>query len=635
MRSLLRTRVLVASTLLLGVAVGLSSAPALSAGGTITSRGPAAAATYASDSTTSLTLALPTGAQIGDVLIASLGFGASGATSQPILTAPAGWTLSSRTNHGADGTLAVYWHVLASGETTYTWTTNFRVGGAIFLAAFAGVDTTQPIDVAAGASVARGTSASTPSVTTTAANDALVASYFGYRSGGAGTTWAAPAAMTELGDATNGGSRSGSMDYAFQASAGASGAETATASGSQDYAVATLSALRPAGGTSDTTPPVISGVAAGSVTTTGASISWATDEASDSQVEYGTTTGYGSSTAIDSTAVVSHSRSLSGLTAGTLYHYRVKSRDSAGNLASSPDFTFQTTTAADTTPPVISGVAAGSVTSTGASVSWSTDEASDSQVEYGTTTGYGSSSAIDSTAVLNHSRSLAGLAAGTLYHYRVKSRDAAGNLATSGDFTFQTSTTGGSAGPADTFDSNTLDPARWIATPSGSTVAALNQELEITHPAGAWTKGMLQSATPHDQTGKSLQIQVKRAANGALGGATFGETTIFLWLDATHYVSFFMAGGSLTARVNTGSGEVNLNPAWPAYNAANMQWLRFREASGTLYWEYASGATSPGTWTVLASRADPFALSAVTLRIVAGANTSSADTAKFDNVSTS
>jgi pectate lyase len=41
--------------------------------------------------------------------------------------------------------------------------------------------------------------------------------------------------------------------------------------------------------------------------------------------------------------VTSHSASLSGLSAATVYHYRVKSRDAAGNLATSGDFTFTTT----------------------------------------------------------------------------------------------------------------------------------------------------------------------------------------------------------------------------------------------------------------------------------------------------
>ena len=40
--------------------------------------------------------------------------------------------------------------------------------------------------------------------------------------------------------------------------------------------------------------------------------------------------------------VTSHSVGLTGLTASRLYHYRVKSKDAAGNLAVSSDFTFTT-----------------------------------------------------------------------------------------------------------------------------------------------------------------------------------------------------------------------------------------------------------------------------------------------------
>src|SRR4029079_19270876 len=40
--------------------------------------------------------------------------------------------------------------------------------------------------------------------------------------------------------------------------------------------------------------------------------------------------------------------------------------------------------------------------------------------------------------VTSHSVGLSGLAATTTYHYRVRSQDAAGNLAVSGDFTFTT-----------------------------------------------------------------------------------------------------------------------------------------------------------------------------------------------------
>ncbi len=136
--------------------------------------------------------------------------------------------------------------------------------------------------------------------------------------------------------------------------------------------------------------------------------------------------------------VTSHSQALSGLTASTLYHYRVKSRDAAGNLATSGDYTFTTTSASDTTAPTISAVANSGLSSSGATITWTTSEAADSQVEYGTTTSYGSSSALNSAMVTSHSQALSGLTASTLYHYRVKSKDAAGNLAISGDYTFTT-----------------------------------------------------------------------------------------------------------------------------------------------------------------------------------------------------
>jgi hypothetical protein len=187
----------------------------------------------------------------------------------------------------------------------------------------------------------------------------------------------------------------------------------------------------------DTTPPVISAVQSTNVSNIGATISWTTNEPSDTQVDYGTTTAYGSSTALNTSFVVSHSQTLSGLTASTLYHYRVKSRDAAGNLATSGDFTL-TTSAPDTTPPTITNVQPSSIGSSGATITWTTDEVADSQIDFGTTAAYGSSTTLDTNAVTNHSQTLSGLSSNTLYHYRVKSRDPSANLATSGDFTFTT-----------------------------------------------------------------------------------------------------------------------------------------------------------------------------------------------------
>ena len=226
-------------------AFGLSASQAIpAAAATIQPRGAAASATYASDSATTLKLTVPTGTQSGDVLVASLGIGKSGASAEPTLTAPAGWNLVSRTNYGTSDSIAVYTHTFAAGETSYSWTTNVTVGGTLFVAAFGNVNTATPVDVFGGAATTTaGTSFSAPSVTTTKAGDEILASFFGYVGGGTGNSWTAPSGMTQIGNANNGGSRSGALDDLLQATAGASGQKTATSSVKESYGIGALTAL--------------------------------------------------------------------------------------------------------------------------------------------------------------------------------------------------------------------------------------------------------------------------------------------------------------------------------------------------------------------------------------------------------
>ncbi len=188
----------------------------------------------------------------------------------------------------------------------------------------------------------------------------------------------------------------------------------------------------------DTTPPVISAIQSISITSVSGRISWVTNEESNTQVEYGTTTSYGSTSTLDSTMTLNHAQTLNNLSSNTLYHYRVRSTDAAGNQAVSGDYTFTTAMQADTTPPVISGVQSSGITDTAAAIAWTTNETSDTQVEYGTTTAYGNTTTLNTSLVTSHSQNLTGLTSSTLYHYRVRSSDAAGNSAVSGDYTFTT-----------------------------------------------------------------------------------------------------------------------------------------------------------------------------------------------------
>ena len=96
------------------------------------------------------------------------------------------------------------------------------------------------------------------------------------------------------------------------------------------------------GGSMGVAEPVISGIAASSITSTSAVITWTTDQASSSLVNYGTTTAYGSSSSPSSTLVTSHSVSLSGLTAGTTYNYDVVSANASITSSTTGNFTFAT-----------------------------------------------------------------------------------------------------------------------------------------------------------------------------------------------------------------------------------------------------------------------------------------------------
>lgn len=159
-------------------------------------------------------------------------------------------------------------------------------------------------------------------------------------------------------------------------------------------------------------------------------------------MEYGRTIAYGGLTALNPALVINHSMTLTGLAANALYNFRVRSRDAGGRLSISANFTFTTAAAPpapDTTPPTISAVASSEISASAATITWLTNENSNSQVEFGQTPAYGLTTPLDAAGATNHRVRLTDLAPFARYHYRVKSRDAAGNLAVSGNFTFITS----------------------------------------------------------------------------------------------------------------------------------------------------------------------------------------------------
>jgi phosphodiesterase/alkaline phosphatase D-like protein len=197
--------------------------------------------------------------------------------------------------------------------------------------------------------------------------------------------------------------------------------------------------------TTAVTQPTVATTAASSPATTSATLngnlsSLGTATSVNVSFEWGTTTSYGSETTAQSvTAIGAFSANLTGLTANTTYHFRAKAAGH-GSAVYGADMTFST---ADATAPTISAVNSTEITKTGATITWSTNEAATSRVEYGLTEEYGSFTTLDTNLVTNHSVQLTGLKAGKTYHYRVISEDASNNEAVSADNTLKTSASSG------------------------------------------------------------------------------------------------------------------------------------------------------------------------------------------------
>lgn len=96
------------------------------------------------------------------------------------------------------------------------------------------------------------------------------------------------------------------------------------------------------------TAPTISNISATNLATNSATINWTTNLPAKSQVTYGKTTSYGSTTTLTSSYLTSHSVSLPGLSASTGYHYKVTSVTEDGGSTTSGDNTFLTATSSNT-----------------------------------------------------------------------------------------------------------------------------------------------------------------------------------------------------------------------------------------------------------------------------------------------
>lgn len=189
--------------------------------------------------------------------------------------------------------------------------------------------------------------------------------------------------------------------------------------------------------------PIISSVSASNISETSATITWTTNQSATSKVYFGTSSPLNTSTAsstTDGTLVTNHSILLAGLIPSTTYFFIVESANASNKVSQSSQFSL-TTSAHVVTPPVISGITTANVSSTNATIQWSTNVLSTSKVYFGITSPVNlptASTTADNTLVTNHSVGLAGLSASTTYFFVVESKDATNDIATSTQQSFTT-----------------------------------------------------------------------------------------------------------------------------------------------------------------------------------------------------
>lgn len=205
-----------------------------------------AASTAQTAASTSFTIAAPSGAADGDLLVMLVS--ARGGTGV-IITTPSGWLQVSNSSTTSSTLIrsSMYYKYYSSGDTTYSIKMSTSQKAAAVISAYRGVETVDPVDRSSSAAKTSASPMVANSVTTTLPNTMTVTAFASTRA----TTFTAGSGSTMRGTtATSGGNTAtnttvGLQDYnTIQAMAGTSVSPSMNTAAAADYIVHTI-ALKP------------------------------------------------------------------------------------------------------------------------------------------------------------------------------------------------------------------------------------------------------------------------------------------------------------------------------------------------------------------------------------------------------
>lgn len=162
----------------------------------------------------------------------------------------------------------------------------------------------------------------------------------------------------------------------------------------------------------------------------------------------------------------------------------------------------------------------------------------------------------------------------------------------------------------DNFDDDSFDTNKWQRT-NDTQILETSGHLELNSIlAGNYVS--VDSIHLYDLTGKSASLELVSAGNQSL---TSWETyPLTLLIDSNNYLQFRLIGGNLQCFQKV-SGVSTQIGGTVTYDSDVHKWLRIREESGTIYFDYSTNGLS---WTNISSTLNPIAITGLQVEFSVG-----------------